>query len=80
MTTVSHQGLIADCPSGLVQLWDLPLGYTDDLPTGGSNRIYAIDTPQGPLVVAVADTFNLSDADQRAIQQVLDSLELDPPG
>ena len=63
---------------GRYLLWELPLGATNDLQPGLSERIWVVDV-DGQVLTVEADSTGGAAA-QQAIQQALDSLRFEPGG
>jgi hypothetical protein len=70
----------SECSNGTYLLWQLPLGATNELQTGMSERISVIDVNGLPLVVTAVDTTGETAAERQAIQQAIDSIEFEPGG
>ncbi len=69
-----------NCTNNTYLLWKLPLGATEELLTGVSDRVWILDTAAGPLVIVTADSRADTPALQQQIQQVLDSIRFEPGG
>jgi len=67
---------VAGCSNATYTVWQLPLGATEELQPGSSETVWVLDTSKGPLVVTASG--NGAAADQQAIQQVLDSMDITP--
>jgi hypothetical protein len=74
---LSVSGSLRDCSSGTYLLWELPLGATNELQTGMSERVSVVDVNGLPLVVLAVDAGDANQ--QQAIQQVLDSIQFEAP-
>lgn len=67
----------SDCTNGTYQLWELPLGATNQLQTGMSERAWVMDVDGQRLVVLAIDAGDASQVQQDAIQQVIDSIRFE---
>ena len=68
----------SSCTNGTYLLWQLPLGATNELQTGMSQRVWVLDTAAGPLVVDAVDAGDATPAQQQALQQAIDSIQFEP--
>ena len=69
---------IRDCSNGAYVLWELPLGATNELQPGMSERVWVVDVAGQALVVEADDTGGR--AAQQQIQQALDSIQFESAG
>ena len=69
---------LGDCTNGKYELWELPLGAVNELRPGMSERVWVMDVEGQRLVVLAIDAGGASQAQQQAIQQLLDSIRFEP--
>jgi hypothetical protein len=64
---------------GTYEVWELPLGATNDLTPGEIDRVWILDVAGQRLVIDAPETPNETAQDSAEVQAVLDSIRLVPP-
>ena len=64
---------------GSFEIWQLPLGATNDMTPGESDRVWILQVGSQRLVIDAPQTPGESAADIAAVQGILDSIHLAAP-
>lgn len=65
---------------GTFPIWELPLGSTNELMPGQTDRVWIVDVDGTRLVIDATHSFGTDEVLDAEIQGILDSLQIDPPG
>ena len=80
MLTLAGPASLSSCTDGVFRVWELPLGATNDLLPGETQRVWILAVDGKRLVVSGHELPDDTAAGRADVQRVIDSMLIEPAG